>query len=170
MIFVLTVSSAIILFGIAMTYYAIRNLLEGCQAVNWKQAAGTILSAHSEDVNFSSRHGSKPEERQTSVRYGYEVGGHLYTSTRIHPTYDASRYQKEHRALERMLVPGTRVRVYYRDDDPATSTLATGFYSSGLFNVGFGFVLIACGLILLAWFWLSKYANSDYAAGISLLS
>jgi hypothetical protein len=142
-------------FGCVLTVYGVRRIAEGCRAAHWPYTTGTVLGVESKAGDEATR--------EVVVRYSYTVGGETYEGTRVHPAYTGGRSddEKAHEGLEAVLAAGKKVRVYYRGDRPATSTLAVGFFSCSLALVfgGFIFAAMPAGLLVMA-----AYAAEDGTA------
>jgi hypothetical protein len=128
--------------GAILAGFALWPLLEGWRAVRWPHTTGTVLSVGQQKVDEGLR--------EVLVRYSYTVGDETFEGTRIHPAYFASSFESAHEGLEVALLPGSRVRVYYRAGRPAKSVLSVGFISGPL-AVAFGglaFVPVGVGFLL----------------------
>jgi hypothetical protein len=134
--------------GVGLAACVLWRVAEGRRAARWRAATGTVL-----DVG---NRGAAPGggSRQVLVLYSYAVGEQTYEGTRIHPAYWASPFEAAHAALEAVLVPGRQVRVYYRADSPATSTLSVGLFSGtlGLAFGGLACAALGAGLLIAAAF------------------
>jgi hypothetical protein len=112
-------------------------------------------------------------DRSIVVRYRYTVDGKDYEGTTIHPAYDydgdGENIKDGHQQLENLLGSVEKVRVYYRSDDPATSTLSVGFYSGTLAGFFAGSIFFACGSAFLLTGVFALAGNSNFAKGITIL-
>ncbi|HTI51334.1 MAG TPA: DUF3592 domain-containing protein [Planctomycetaceae bacterium] len=135
-----------IVVGCAVMGYALRQIVEGCRAAHWPHTTGTVMSLGS-GINAE-------QDREVVVRYSYTVDDRTYEGNRVHPVYLGVPVEDEsvRKAVEAALAPGKKVRVYYRADDPARSTLVFGFFSRSLFPVfwGSGFAILPLGMLVVA--------------------
>jgi hypothetical protein len=127
-----------------------RVIWTGYRAASWPRSTATLLTVETKE--YESPGNDSATTWEVLVRYEYWVDGQRYEGTRIHPAYGATSAWDTHAALSQRLRASRRVRVYYRDKNPASSTLAVGFYSMTLavFFAGFLFVTLGVGIPLTA--------------------
>lgn len=164
LILITTFCSIFILIGGVMMIAKGRKILEGCQAANWPFTTGRVLNAQSKDTSDS-----ESKSREIVVRYAYTVNGRVYEGATIHPTYGSSSFEEEHRGLEEILIPGKKVRVYYREGAPERSTLAVGFYSDSLAALCMAALFAAFGLGFWLVFWFAFAWKENYASGLTVI-
>jgi len=132
--------------GCAVMGYALRRIVEGCRAAHWPHTTGTVLSLGSR-INAE-------QDREVVVRYSYTVGDRIYEGSRVHPVYTGVAVEDEvaRKTVEAALAPGKKVRIHYRAEKQATSTLVVGFFSASLPLVfwGSGFAALPLGFLLVA--------------------
>lgn len=129
--------------GVWLSARSLRLIAEGCRAARWPHTTGTVVSVESVKS-------SESDARTVLVRYAYTVGEAVLEGTRIHPTYEGSDRVAVNAPLEAILVLGRKVRVSYRSDSPAESTLSVGYFSASLAGVfaGCSFWSMGAGLLL----------------------
>lgn len=132
-----------LLAGVLLAVGSARAIRTGCRAASWPHTTATLLTSDFKTYEGTGADGVTTWE--VLVRYEYWVEGRRYEGTRIHPAYGASSNRTTHERLSRRLQPSRRVRVYYRGDRPAESTLCAGFFSMTLAVFFGGFVFVALG-------------------------
>jgi hypothetical protein len=134
------------LIGLLVLVGSTRAIWTGCRAASWPHTTATLLSA--EFKKYESDSADSVTTFEVLVRYEYWVAGQRYEGTRIHPAYSASSDWNTHIRLSERLQPSRRVRVYYRADRPAESTLCVGFFSRTLAVFFAGFTFTALGVCI----------------------
>lgn len=140
------------------------KIWKGMAARAWPQVDGVITS-----VTNKVTKDSDGDSRELLVRYSYEVGGESFEGRTLHPAYVKSSMETTHEGFEKILGPGTRVRVYYRQGAPGDSTLSTGFYSGTLPLLFGGLIFFGAGVGFLGAFWFILAGNHRLADGIQVL-
>ena len=135
-----------------------RKIALGARARSWPTTVGRVLSVNSKDTSEEDT-----PSREIQVRYAYQIDGHDYESTTIHPTYTSSSFEAAHSGLESLLRTAQQVRVYYDSSQPSVSMLSVGFYSSSLAMFFGGFIFLALGLGFLLTFWFALAGDWDFA-------
>ena len=135
----------------------------GIQAKKWSQAVGEVKQVDLKEIRYKRTH------YIVNVKYTYRVGADRYEGSVIHPAYDASMAEGNHRKIEEMLKCGRKVCVYYNQIKPEQSTLVVGFFSSTLSQIVGGVLFVLFGLLLVLLFGLFALGNANFASGINII-
>ncbi|MHA2202575.1 MAG: DUF3592 domain-containing protein [Candidatus Hodarchaeales archaeon] len=121
-------------FGLALIYLFIKTIRFAISSKNWPTVEGIIVSS---DIAEEDE-GYYPE-----LSFSYNVDGVDYTSTAYNPNELVARSIMGKKAAEskiRTLPVGTKIKVFYKSDDPTKAVIEPGV------TVGSFFFLAAAGM------------------------
>jgi hypothetical protein len=119
--------------GLGMLWHGLESAKRSLQASRWPSTVGTITAT----ALHESTDSDGDTTYQARVQYRYRVGGREYTGSRLAFGYTSTSNVRPHNEILHKLQTATSVRVRYKPQDPATSTLSYGIHRSIQFILAF---------------------------------
>jgi hypothetical protein len=132
-------------------YLMLHIFREARASADWPHATGRINRVEVLETDLGLR-----SKFRTDVAYEYPVQGRLYSGTRIRPKESDWDSRTEAENALKGLVPGQKIEVYYRPDDPSQSVLRPGARFQDYALLTIPFVMLALGVGSLAMVFLNR--------------
>ena len=135
----------LLISGICGIYFSFRDIINSTESRRWPSTEGTVNTCDIYDAGY----GDGPANKQLNVLYEFEVNHRTYRGHDIWHGSDSSEMSKEYAESYAELYPaGTKVKVYYKPDNPQEAVLEPG----GLRPIIFFYLAGSIVFVLLAIF------------------